>query len=91
MDSNLETALCGSWSDCCPDQLQTFAVELFALLTRATHLIDVRTVALETFAHDASAAAQVHRMVLYTGASQSSHLHDLVRSLQRTSKAFDFW
>ncbi|VDK55187.1 unnamed protein product, partial [Gongylonema pulchrum] len=59
-DSNpsLESVLHGSLYDCYPDQLQAIAVELFALLTRATHLIDVRTVALETFAHDNSSAAQ---------------------------------
>ncbi|CAG9531988.1 unnamed protein product, partial [Cercopithifilaria johnstoni] len=58
-DQNLEKALCGSWSDCCPDQLQIIAVELFALVTRATHLIDVRTVAMETFTNDSKAAIQV--------------------------------
>uniref|UniRef100_A0A0R3RJH6 UNC80 domain-containing protein n=1 Tax=Elaeophora elaphi TaxID=1147741 RepID=A0A0R3RJH6_9BILA len=58
-DQNLERALHGSWSDCCPDQLQTIAVELFALVTRATHLIDVRSVALETFTNDSKAAVQV--------------------------------
>ncbi|EJW76097.1 hypothetical protein WUBG_12995, partial [Wuchereria bancrofti] len=57
-DQNLEKALLGSWNDCSPDQLQTIAVELFSLLTRATHLIDVRTVALETFANESEASAQ---------------------------------
>ncbi|KAL3998353.1 Ubiquitin-conjugating enzyme family protein [Acanthocheilonema viteae] len=57
-DQNLEKALHGSWSDCCPDQLQTVAVELFALVTRATHLIDVWTVALEIFTNDSKAAVQ---------------------------------
>ncbi|OZC12882.1 hypothetical protein X798_00517 [Onchocerca flexuosa] len=57
-EQNLEKALQGSWNDCYPDQLQTIAVELFALVTRATHLIDVRTVALETFANDSKISAQ---------------------------------
>ncbi|EJD76030.1 ubiquitin-conjugating enzyme family protein [Loa loa] len=57
-DQNLEEALHGSWNDCCPDQLRTIAVELFSLVTRAIHLIDVRTVALETFANDNKAATQ---------------------------------
>ncbi|VDK73717.1 unnamed protein product [Litomosoides sigmodontis] len=55
-DQNLEKALRGSWNDCSPDQLQTIAVELFSLVTRATHLIDVRTIALETFSNDSKAA-----------------------------------
>lgn len=58
-DQNLEKALRGTWSDCSPDQLQTIAIELFSLVTRATHLIDVRTVALEMFSNDSKAAVQV--------------------------------
>ncbi|VDK62166.1 unnamed protein product [Onchocerca ochengi] len=57
-EQSLEKALQGSWNDCYPDQLQTIAVELFALVTRATHLIDVRAVALETFANDSKTSAQ---------------------------------
>uniref|UniRef100_A0A915PSQ5 UBC core domain-containing protein n=1 Tax=Setaria digitata TaxID=48799 RepID=A0A915PSQ5_9BILA len=55
-DQNLEKALHGSWNDCCPDQLLTIAVELFALVTRATHLVDVRAIALETFTSDNKAS-----------------------------------
>ncbi|VDN82160.1 unnamed protein product [Brugia pahangi] len=57
-DQNLEKTLLGSWSECSPDQLQTIAIELFSLLTRATHLIDIRTVALKTFANESEASAQ---------------------------------
>ncbi|VDN00794.1 unnamed protein product [Thelazia callipaeda] len=51
-DQSLENVLYGNWDNCCPDQLQTIAVELFALITQATHLIDVRAIAVETFASD---------------------------------------
>uniref|UniRef100_A0A0R3QJP8 UBIQUITIN_CONJUGAT_2 domain-containing protein n=1 Tax=Brugia timori TaxID=42155 RepID=A0A0R3QJP8_9BILA len=57
-EQNLEKTLLGSWSECSPDQLQTIAIELFSLLTRATHLIDIRTVALKTFANESDASAQ---------------------------------
>ncbi|KAM3721402.1 Baculoviral IAP repeat-containing protein [Dirofilaria immitis] len=57
-EQNLEKVLHGNWSDCCPDQLQIIAVELFALVTQAIRLIDVWTVALETFADDNKISAQ---------------------------------